>query len=376
MSAFDSIVIIACSSFGQKKTVLNIFGHSRKKSYFPLFNEQPKLCKIVKMLTYLEVHIYYTLPPTILLWLLFRPLIGQFDKIKILTLCALAVIYTTPWDNYIIYFKAWWYRKDAVIGRIGLIPIEEYLFFVIQTVFTTLWTMLCTRWTMNSLNLRKPSNRMIFFIKRYIIISTLIILTITGWFHGSPNTKTFYLSAIAWWALPIIIFIWFMAGHYITKRYIAILISIVPPSIYLCYVDVIALRDGVWHINEATSLEILFFNDLPLEEIIFFFGSNTVIVFGSMALDKSSAVLNTYFNDLWYKRALSESTKITERLFLYYKYLAKGAFTDEVDLSSSILDDIETCIKILNKKSKSFSISANLFSNGKSALLLNDLHLD
>lgn len=317
------------------------------------------------MLTYLEVHIYYTLPPTIILWFLLRPLIGQFDKIKILTLCTLAVVYTTPWDNYIIYFKAWWYRKDAVIGTIGLVPIEEYLFFIIQTVFTSLWTILCSRWTMYSLSLRKPSHRWIFFAKRYSVMAALSILAITSWIYGSPNTKLFYMTAMIWWMAPVITYIWFVSGHYITQRYIPILISITVPSIYLCYIDIIALRDGVWHINEATSLEILFFNDLPLEEIIFFFMTNTLVVFGSMAFDKSKAVLDTYFNDLEYKRALAQTTKISDKFLLYITYLTKGSFMDEIDLPIKVLDDIETCIKILDKKSKSFSISANLFSNGE-----------
>lgn len=317
------------------------------------------------MLTYLEVHIYYTLPPTIILWFLLRPLLGQFDKIKIVSLLTLALIYTTPWDNYIIYCKAWWYRKDAVIGTIGLVPIEEYMFFIIQTIFTTLWTMLCTRWTMNSLNLRKPSNRMIFLIKRYIVITTLTTLIVSGWIYGSPKSKLFYLTAIAWWAFPIITYIWFVTGHYITQNFTPILLSIIVPSIYLCYIDIIALRDGVWHINEATSLEILFFNDLPLEEIVFFFVTNIIVVFGNMAFDKTKAVLDTYFIDTLYKQELSQSRKFSERFLLHIKYLLKGSLTDEIDLSPKVLDDIENCIKVLDKKSKSFSFSANLFSNGE-----------
>lgn len=51
------------------------------------------------MLTYMQVHFYYTLPPTIILYLLMRPLLGSYDKMKIIALCAFALIYTTPWVN-------------------------------------------------------------------------------------------------------------------------------------------------------------------------------------------------------------------------------------------------------------------------------------
>lgn len=316
------------------------------------------------MLTYLQIHFYYTLPPAIILWFLLRPIIGQFDKLKIVILCAFALIYTTPWDNYIIYFKAWWYRKDAVIGTIGFVPIEEYLFFVIQTTLTSLWTILCTRWAMHSLLLRKPSSRMKFYGKRYVVLTALAILTSYGWFYGNPKSKMFYLGAIMWWILPVVACIWYIAGHFISQRWKPILLSILMPSIYLCYVDIIALRDGVWHINESTSLEILFFNDLPLEEIIFFFATNTVVVFGSMAFDKSKAILDTYFNDTTYRNVLRHSNSVKEKLLVTARYLMNGSLTDEIDLSMEVIDDIVSCIKILDKQSKSFSISANLFSNG------------
>lgn len=232
-----------------------------------------ELCQ--KMLTYLQVHIYYTLPPTIILYLLMRPLIGSFDKIKIITLCTLALVYTTPWDNYIIYHKAWWYRKDAVIGTIGYVPIEEYLFFIIQTILTALWTTFCSRWTLNSLHLQH-SNRVNFYMTRNAVISILLISMITGFTYAIPATKTFYMGSIVWWTLFVVIVLWYMCGPYVIKRYRETLISILVPSLYLCYVDLIALRAQVWHINEATSLEIFPVDDLPLE------GNFTQIVFFSL----------------------------------------------------------------------------------------------
>lgn len=159
------------------------------------------------MLTYMQVHLYYTIPPTVILYLLMRPFICSYDKIKIIALCALALIYTTPWDNYIIYHKAWWYRKDAVIGTIGYVPIEEYLFFIIQTIFTSLWSSLCMRWTLNSLYLR-TEDHFKFYFNRYAVISILLILMATGWTYAIPGTKTFYLGCITWWTLLCVTSIW------------------------------------------------------------------------------------------------------------------------------------------------------------------------
>lgn len=277
-----------------------------------------------------------------------------------ISLCGLALIYTTPWDNYIIYHKAWWYRKDAVIGTIGYVPIEEYLFFIIQTIMTALWTSLCSRWTLNSLYL-KNSNLLKFYAIRYIVISVAVALMIIGWQHAIPATKTFYLGSITWWTLLVVIVLWYVSGSYVTKRYKETLISILVPSIYLCYVDLIALRARVWHINEATSLEIFPIAELPIEEVTFFCLSNVIVALGSHAFDKSKAVIDTYFREPF---PVGSSISVKKRFFGYIKMLLEGSVCNEQNFDRSVITDLETCIVVLDKASKSFSLAANCFPNG------------
>lgn len=313
------------------------------------------------MLTYMEVHLYYTLPPTIFLYLLYRPFISGFEKIKIVTLCLLALVYTTPWDNYIIYHKAWWYRKDAVLGTIGYVPIEEYIFFIIQTIFTSLWASCCSRWSLNSLFLRN-TNRSKQWVHRYVTITFLFTIACCGWMHAIPATKTFYLGCITWWSLIVVIFVWYVAGSYIVHRYIPIVISVLVPTIYLCYVDLVALRARVWHINEETSLEIFPIEDLPIEECTFFLVTNTIVVMGSAAFDKSKAVIDTYFTEPF---PVGSNVCIKEQCYNYAKMLFTGSLTNENSFDPQVIDDIETCIQVLDKASKSFSLAGNLFPNGK-----------
>lgn len=313
------------------------------------------------MLTYMEVHLYYTIPPTVILFLLMRPLISNFDRLKMYSLCTLAVLYTTPWDNYIIYHKAWWYRKDAVLGTIGYVPIEEYLFFIIQTMFMTLWTSACSRWTIHSLHLRQPSKGK-FFVIRYITLSVMVSAVVLGWTHAVPGTKTFYLGSIAWWAMLIIVFLWYIAGIYIYERFRMVLLCVLVPTVYLCYVDVIALRARVWHINEATSLEVFLVDDLPLEEILFFVVTNVIVVLGSSAFDKSKAVIDTYYKEPF---VVGSVVSMRERFVKYIKMMMAGSLSDESQMDPQIIDDLELCIEVLDEASKSFSLAANLFPNGK-----------
>lgn len=290
-----------------------------------------------------------------------RPLIGSFDKIKIVALCLMALIYTTPWDNYIIYNKAWWYRKDAVVGTIGYVPIEEYCFFVIQTILTTLWTTLCSRWTLHSLHL-KNYNRHQFNVIRFGGIAVALLLIVTGLKHAVPATKTFYLGCMTSWAFAVVILLWYMSGSYIVNRFRVTVLSILVPSIYLCYVDLVALRARVWHINEATSLEIFPVKDLPLEEVLFFFFSNSIVALGSHAFDKSKAIFDTYFEEPF---PIGSNVSGVKRFFSYIKLIMEGSVCDDYKLDPTAISDIETCIVVLGKASKSFSMAANCFPNGE-----------
>lgn len=82
--------------------------------------------------SYLRFHLYFTIPPTILLYLINRPFLTRLDRGKLIFLPAIAFIWTTPWDNELVRQRAWRYPKRCVIGTVGYVPYEEY-FFVSST---------------------------------------------------------------------------------------------------------------------------------------------------------------------------------------------------------------------------------------------------
>ena len=48
---------------------------------------------------------------------------------------ALALLYTTPWDNYLVATGVWSYSQKQVTGIVlGYVPLEEYAFFVLETL--------------------------------------------------------------------------------------------------------------------------------------------------------------------------------------------------------------------------------------------------
>ena len=54
----------------------------------------------------------------------------------------LVVVYvaTTPWDNLAVKWGLWGFHPELTWGiRLGYLPLEEYLFFGLQTLLVGLW---------------------------------------------------------------------------------------------------------------------------------------------------------------------------------------------------------------------------------------------
>ncbi len=88
-------------------------------------------------MTYLQFLILFVgIPLGLLGWQLHHCL-RRLDLIMLVGLAAIAVVYTTPWDNYLVATGVWYYDPRLVLNRtIGYVPVEEYLFFILQTFLT------------------------------------------------------------------------------------------------------------------------------------------------------------------------------------------------------------------------------------------------
>lgn len=286
--------------------------------------------------------------------LITRPFVNRSEIFKIVFISTMAVAYTTPWDNFIIYNGAWTYQPERVLTVIGHVPAEEYLFFVIQSVMTSLWTLLCVRWSTPCLNFNydKKSYQLI----RWIPILLLCVVTAVGYGMTIPGHNTFYLGCILWWVSPVMMVLWYGAGNFFVKKIISSSIAIIVPTLYLCWVDQIALKNNVWHINETTSLNVFIVEHLPLEEALFFFVMNVIIVLAVTSFDKARAMTETY--TLEFPLRFRISWAFISQMFRAFKI-------SEYTMPLIVTEDIKHSIEVLNAASKSFTSASFLFQAGK-----------
>lgn len=93
--------------------------------------------------TYLQFLALFLALPIIVLLVALRREPRSLPWAAIGLVCLLALAYTTPWDNLLVLNGVWSYAPGRVLGWLfGAVPAEEYGFFILQTVLTSLFTLL------------------------------------------------------------------------------------------------------------------------------------------------------------------------------------------------------------------------------------------
>ena len=193
----------------------------------------------------------------------------------------LAVIYTTPWDNYLVATGVWYYNPKLVTGLvIGYVPIEEYTFFVLETMLSGLWWWFLARRLSSSQKEFQPNKIPVYLST--CLVALLWLLFSYFFFFGEAQWT--YLSILLFWALPPI-FVQLLFGADILWHYRKLVFwGIVVPASYLSLIDIIALKETTWSISMSQTTGVLFFGILPLEEVVFFFITNMLITLGMTLL--------------------------------------------------------------------------------------------
>ena len=196
----------------------------------------------------------------------------------ILVHVILAVIYTTPWDNYLVATGVWYYNPDLVTGIVlGYVPIEEYTFFVLETILAGLW------WWFLARRIPEPSSPLPEngAKLRTVAVSALLVIWLASvylFFWGADSWN--YLSITLMWALPAILPQFIFGADLLWHYRKLVFLTIFVPGTYLSLMDIVALTDTTWSISPGQTTGVLFFGILPLEEVVFFFITNVLIGFG------------------------------------------------------------------------------------------------
>ncbi|MES3516279.1 MAG: lycopene cyclase domain-containing protein [Natronomonas sp.] len=233
-------------------------------------------------MSYLTFHAIFILPPIALLSLL----VWRRDTVRIDSfgydarwvglgiIITLAVLYTTPWDNYLILRGVWWYGDGTTAFHIWAAPIGEYLFFVLQPILTGLWLyLIADRPADFAFGDITTGQRLAGLGAAGVVGALSVWLLLLG-------PQGLYMGSLLLWSVPILAIQWAFGWPYLWKVRRLCLLAIVPPTLYLWAVDWYAITvEGIWTISAEHTLGPAPAS-LPLEEMTFFLLTNVFVVQG------------------------------------------------------------------------------------------------
>ncbi len=84
--------------------------------------------------------LFLALPLAVLLVLWWKDTVMRLPWRSVLPLLLVVYLATTPWDSVAVKHGLWDFPEGKTWGiRLGWLPLEEYLFFGLQTLLTGLW---------------------------------------------------------------------------------------------------------------------------------------------------------------------------------------------------------------------------------------------
>ncbi len=226
-------------------------------------------------LTYLQFHAIVLLPPIVLLglaaWYREHTWWDRQSITGLGVITVLAILYTVPWDGYLIRAGVWDYPTTVVIDRVWSIPPGEYLFFILQPVLTALWLYQFIDTVDMSLGLS-------FRTRLAGVLGGIVVSAFGGWLLISGSG--FYLGAILAWSGPILAIQWGFGWPYLVRTWRMGLLGVAVPTVYLWAADWLAItRWELWTFDPAFLIGVTPAG-LPVEELLFFFMTNLFVIQG------------------------------------------------------------------------------------------------
>ena len=196
--------------------------------------------------------------------------------VLVAVLAVVAMVYTMPWDRWLIQHAVWWYPKDSVLGTIGLVPIEEYLFMIGQTLITGCWVLSVASRGEPVLSVPSGRWRRPVAASGWLLVSALGVLLCL-------HPHTLYAGAILVWFGPLLA-VQSGVGADVLRAARPVRLLALATTVLLWIADDIGIRTGAWRLGAAHTIGLRPWG-LPVEEALFFVATNLLIVDSVLLLD-------------------------------------------------------------------------------------------
>jgi len=223
-------------------------------------------------MSYFRFHLLFNLPPLVLLTVLNAQSTWTRGEMLAFGWVLVAVmVFTTPWDNFAAKWGIWGFPREKYSLRLGYLPVEEYAFFVLQSVNVMLTVRalfhFCPDWLTGQ---ETGVDTWTLLCLGVSIIPWVVIAWQLRSLRKKQGPRVNYAIHLVWF-LPVVYAQWILApplflGH---SGLLSLVMAIF--GIYYSLADFIAVRGGTWFFDEKQITGFKIAGILPWEEVAFFY---------------------------------------------------------------------------------------------------------
>jgi len=229
-------------------------------------------------MTYLRFHLIFNLPLLVVLAAITgsSPWFPEEGTTAGVVLLAV-LLFTSPWDNLAAKWGIWGFPREKFTVRIGYLPVEEYAFFLLQSVNV----MLAMRVLFHFMPQWETGQAVRIGHFRLLCLAVsvlpwLLILVQLRWLRKQMGPSVNYAIHLAWF-LPVIYTQWVLAP-FLFIGHAALLAAVkLACGTYNTVADLFAVRGGTWYFDEKQITGLKLMGVLPWEEVAFFFLTSLLV---------------------------------------------------------------------------------------------------
>jgi lycopene cyclase domain-containing protein len=187
------------------------------------------------------------------------------------------VVFTTPWDNLAVKWGIWGFPREKYSFRLSYLPVEEYAFFLLQSVNVMLAIRALfrfhPRWL---LRIAVPFSHTTWILIGFSAVAWVVVAAQLFEFRRKAGSRINYALHLAWF-LPVIYLQWLLAPRLFLGHGGLLILVTCAFGIYYTLADWVAVKARLWFFDEKQITGGKVGGILPWEEMAFFFLTSLLV---------------------------------------------------------------------------------------------------
>lgn len=231
-------------------------------------------------MTYLGFHLTFNLPLLTVLFFLSGRGIWPMEMVLVMAgVLGIVVAFTSPWDNWAVAKGIWDFPKERVRFRIGRLPVEEYAFFIIQSLEVMWLSWILLRWVEPPHGAPQPrwigEPQVLRQMGFLFVVWAAVGVALKQW--PERERRIHYAWHLLFWFLPVVALQWMVAGPMLRAYSFHVWVPTLGIGTYLCLADWYAIRQGIWFFDPRQITGIKIGGIMPWEEAAFFYITSLLV---------------------------------------------------------------------------------------------------